>query len=84
MTIEFHPARRADQETIVSFIWQAKINPRNLHWQNLFVAEGNGQVAGMRQVTVHAGGKREAGSGFVLPEYRRQGISAKLKYISFP
>jgi len=78
MTIEIRPARQEDQETIVSFIRQAKINPRNLHWQNFFIAEENGQVVGMRQVKVHAGGTREVASGFVLPEYRRQGISAQL------
>jgi amino-acid N-acetyltransferase len=78
MTITIRPARQDDQETIESFIRQAKINPRNLHWQNFLVAESNGQAVGIRQVKVHAQGTREVGSGFVLPEYRRQGISAQL------
>jgi N-acetylglutamate synthase-like GNAT family acetyltransferase len=78
MTINIRPARQEDQETIVSFIRQAKINPRNLHWQNFLVAEENGQAIGIRQVKVHPHGTREVASGFVLPEYRRQGISAQL------
>jgi amino-acid N-acetyltransferase len=78
MTLTIRPARPEDQETIVSYICQAKINPRNLHWENFLVAEENGRLIGMRQVKVHAQGTREVGSGFVLPEYRRQGISARL------
>lgn len=78
MTITIRPARQEDQPTIVSFIRQAKINPRNLHWERFLVAEEDGQVVGIRQVKVHALGTREVGSGFVLPEYRHQGISARL------
>ena len=78
MEITIRPARPEDQETIVSYIQQAKINPRNLHWQNFLVAEENGKVIGIRQVKTYAQGTREVGSGFVLPEYRRQGISAQL------
>jgi amino-acid N-acetyltransferase len=78
MAITIRPAREEDQETIVSYIRRAKINPRNLHWQNFLVAEMDGKIVGIRQVKVHAQGTREVGSGFVLPEYRRQGISAQL------
>lgn len=78
MTITIRPARQEDQQTIVSFINQAKINPRNLHWQNFLIAEEAGRVLGIRQVKVHEQGTREVASGFVLPEYRRQGISAQL------
>jgi N-acetylglutamate synthase-like GNAT family acetyltransferase len=80
MAITIRPARQEDQQTIVSFIQQAKLNPRNLHWQNFLVAEENGSVVGIRQVKVHAQGTREVASGFVLPEYRRRGISARLMY----
>jgi N-acetylglutamate synthase-like GNAT family acetyltransferase len=78
MAITIRPAAQEDQETIVSLIRQAKLNPRHLHWQNFLIAEENGQVIGIRQVKVHAQGTREVASGFVLPEYRRQGISARL------
>ena len=78
MDITIRPARQEDQETIVSYIQQAKINPRNLHWQNFFVAEESGKIVGIRQIKVYSQGTREAASGFVLPEYRRQGISAQL------
>lgn len=78
MSVIIRPAVEADQQTIVSFIQQARINPRNLHWQNFLIAEENGQIIGIRQVKIHAQGSREVASGFVLPEYRRQGISAML------
>jgi N-acetylglutamate synthase-like GNAT family acetyltransferase len=78
MTIIIRPARQQDQQTIVSLIRQAKINPRNLHWERFLVAEENGQIVGIRQVKVHEQGTREVASGFVLPEYRRQGISVRL------
>ena len=78
MAIIIRPARQEDQQTIVAFIRQAKLNPRNLHWEHFLVAEENGQVVGIRQVKVHLQGTQEVASGFVLPEYRRQGISARL------
>lgn len=78
MTIHIRPAVEADQPTIVSMIHQAKINPRNLHWDRFLIAEENGQIIGIRQVKIHKEGTREVASGFVLPEYRRQGISAQL------
>lgn len=78
MAFTIRPALEEDQETIVSYIRQAKINPRNLHWENFLVAEENGEIVGIRQVRTHSQGTREVASGFVLPEYRRQGISARL------
>jgi amino-acid N-acetyltransferase len=78
MDITIRPARSEEQETIVSLIRQAKLNPRNLDWQNFFVGEDNGQIVGIRQVKVYPQGTREVASGFVLPEYRRRGISAQL------
>ena len=78
MAIDIRHAREEDQEIIVSFIRQAKLNPRNLKWQNFLVAEDNGKVVGIRQVKIYEQGTREIASGFVLPEYRRQGISARL------
>jgi N-acetylglutamate synthase-like GNAT family acetyltransferase len=78
LTITIRSPGQSDQETIVSLIRQAKLNPRNLHWENFLVAEENGKVVGIRQVKVHAEGTREVASGFVLPEYRNQGISARL------
>ena len=78
MEITIRPARQDDQEMIISFVRQAKINPRNLHWQNFLIAEENGKPVGIRQVNVHKQGTREVASGFVLPEYRRRGISAQL------
>jgi amino-acid N-acetyltransferase len=78
MPITIRPAQQEDQQTIVSFIQQAKLNPRNLKWQNFLVAEEKGNLVGIRQVKVYSQGTREIASGFVLPAYRRQGISARL------
>jgi N-acetylglutamate synthase-like GNAT family acetyltransferase len=78
MTVTIRPARHEEQPTIVALIHQAKISPRNLHWERFLVAEENGQIVGLRQVKVHAQGTREVGSGYVLPAYRHQGISARL------
>lgn len=78
MAINIRAAREEDQQTIVAFIHQAKINPRNIHWQNFLVAEEGNKIVGIRQVKTHPQGTREVASGFVLPEYRRQGISARL------
>jgi N-acetylglutamate synthase-like GNAT family acetyltransferase len=78
MAINIRPAQQEDQQTIVSLIHQAKLNPRNLHWDRFLVAEENGKIVGVRQVKVHAQGTREVASGFVLPEHRNQGISARL------
>jgi N-acetylglutamate synthase-like GNAT family acetyltransferase len=78
MALTIRPARQEDQETIVSFVRQARINPRNLNWQNFLVAEDDHKIVGIRQVKAHAQGTREVASGFVRPEYRRQGISARL------
>jgi N-acetylglutamate synthase-like GNAT family acetyltransferase len=78
MAINIRSAKPEDQQTILSLIHQAKLNPRNLHWEHFLVAEENGKIVGVRQVKVHAQGTHEVASGFVLPEYRNQGISALL------
>ena len=78
MSITIRPAHKEEHEIIVSLVHQARISPRKLHWQNFLVAEENGKVVGIRQVKIHTEGTREVGSGYVLPEYRRQGISARL------
>lgn len=78
MGVHIRPAQQEDQQTIVSFIKRAHLNPRNLDWSHFLIAEENGQIIGIRQVKVHAQGTREVASGFVLPEYRHQGVSARL------
>lgn len=78
MTISIRHAVETDQPIIVSFVRQAKLNPRNLHWQNFVIAEEDHQVVGIRQIKTHKQGTCAVASGFVLPEYRRQSISARL------
>jgi N-acetylglutamate synthase-like GNAT family acetyltransferase len=71
-------ATEADQPVIAALIRGARLNPRNLHWTRFLVAEDAGRIVGVRQVRVHSAGTREVASGFVIPEYRRRGISARL------
>ena len=78
MPINIRPAMETDQSTIEKFIQQAKLNPRNLHWERFLIAEEDGKIVGVRQVKIYKPGTHEVASGFVLPEYRRQGISAQL------
>lgn len=78
MALTIRPARQEEQETLVDYIRQAKLNPRNLHWQNFLVAEEDHKIVGIRQIKTHPQGTREVASGFVLPEYRRRGISTRL------
>jgi N-acetylglutamate synthase-like GNAT family acetyltransferase len=80
MSVIIRPATEADQATITRLIGQARLNPRHLHWANFLIAEVDGQIVGLRQVKTHAQGTREVASGLVLPEYRRQGISARLMH----
>ncbi|MBC7876930.1 MAG: GNAT family N-acetyltransferase [Anaerolineales bacterium] len=78
MTVTIRPAVETDQATIVSLIHQARISPRNLHWERFLVAEEDNKIVGLRQVKVYKGGTREVGSGYVIPEYQHRGISAQL------
>jgi N-acetylglutamate synthase-like GNAT family acetyltransferase len=78
MPIVIRSAVEADQPTITALIRQAHLNPRNLHWSRFLVAEDDGRIVGLRQVRIYRSGAREVASGYVLPEYRRQGISARL------
>lgn len=78
MSINIRPAVEDDQPTIKGLIRQARLNQRNLNWQNFVVAEKDGQIVGVRQVKTHKAGTREVASGYVLPEFRRQGVSARL------
>jgi N-acetylglutamate synthase-like GNAT family acetyltransferase len=76
--LHIRPALASDQAIIVELVRRARLNPRNLDWQRFLVAEEGGAVVGIRQVKVHQAGTREIASGFVLPEYRRRGISTRL------
>jgi len=80
MSIIIRPAIESDQPTITSLIREVRLNPRNLHWSHFMVAEEDGKIAGFRQVKIHKNGTREVASGLVIPEYRHQGISARLMH----
>jgi hypothetical protein len=48
MTITIRPARQEEQNTIIALIHQAKISPRNLHWENFVVAAEDRKIVGIR------------------------------------
>lgn len=78
MAVTIRPAVAADQPLITALVRSARLNSRDLHWPRFLVAEDNGTVVGIRQVKIHKHGTREVASGFVRPEYRHQGVSARL------
>jgi N-acetylglutamate synthase-like GNAT family acetyltransferase len=78
MSIFIRPAVQADQPEIQALIRKAHLNPRDLHWQNFMIAEHSGRIVGLRQVKLHRNGTREVASGYVLPEFRHQGLSTRL------
>lgn len=78
MAIGIRRARASDQTTIVELIRRAHWNSRRIRWECFTVAEDDGRIVGIRQIRPHSGGTREVASGFVLPEYRRRGISSQL------
>lgn len=78
MPVAIRPATSKDQPTITRLIREARLNPRHLRWRNFHVAEIDGAIVGVRQVKQHAGGTREVASGYVVPAFRRQGISREL------
>lgn len=78
MSITIRPALKKDRFAIRVLILRACLNPSNLNWQRFVVAEQGGKVIGVRQVKTHRDGSREVASGFVLPRYRRQGVSHRL------
>lgn len=78
MSITIRPAAKKDRLVIRALIYRACLNPLNLNWQRFVVAEQGGKIIGVRQVKTHRDGSREVASGFVLPRYRRQGVSRRL------
>ena len=77
MAITIRPARQEDQQTIVSFVRQAKINPRNLHWERFLVAEENGAFTGC----VYIEPRKERtylGLLSVDPELQKAGLGSQL------
>lgn len=70
-------ATAADQAAIRAIVRQARLDPFNLKWLNFVLAEVDGRVAGIGQIRPHPGCP-ELGSIVTLPEYRGQGIAARI------
>lgn len=62
-------------------VWDARLDPTTIHWQNFVVAEDaakpNRPIIGIAQIRPYRD-CREFGSLTVLPDYRRQGIGQQL------
>jgi amino-acid N-acetyltransferase len=78
MPVTIRPALKKDRFAIRILILRACLNPFNLHWRRFVVAEFEEKIIGVRQIKIHRDGSREVASGFVLPRYRKQGVSRRL------
>jgi N-acetylglutamate synthase-like GNAT family acetyltransferase len=72
------PAVESDQAAIFDIVREARIYPRQLHWQRFRVAEAGDQVVGVGQVRLHRDGSRELASVAVRRAYRGRGIGSSL------
>ncbi len=70
-------ATAADQTDIRAIIRTAGLDPGNLAWSNFVLAEVDGQIAGIGQIRPYPNCP-ELGSIVTLPEYRGQGIAARI------
>jgi ribosomal protein S18 acetylase RimI-like enzyme len=77
-TLTIRPATAADQSMIRRMIREANINPMNLHWQRLLVAEEGLRTVGIGPVKQHGDGSRELASLAVAPSCRGAGIGSAL------
>ena len=79
--IQIRSAQAHDQKRIRKIVWDARLDPTTLQWQNFIVAEvdsaPNKTIVGIAQIRPYAD-CREFGSLAVLPEYRNQGIARQL------
>ncbi|MCC6904382.1 MAG: GNAT family N-acetyltransferase [Anaerolineae bacterium] len=75
--ISIRAATGADQPIISAMVSEARLDPTSLNWPQFMVAEQGGQVIGIGQIRPHRDGP-ELGSLVVLPEWRGQGIAARL------
>ena len=82
--IQIRPAQAQDQNVIRKMVWNARLDPTTLQWQNFVVAESietTSQPArikvGIAQIRPYSD-CRELGSVVVLPNYRGGGIARQL------
>lgn len=70
-------ATAADQAAIRVMVRTAGLDPSRLDWPSFVLAEVDGQIVGLGQIRPYPGCP-ELGSIVTLPEYRRQGIAARV------
>src|SRR5207237_9605429 len=78
MPLTIRVAAEQDQRTIRRIVREANINPSNLSWPHVMVAELDGEIVGTSQVKPHRGGSRELASGAVVPRLQRERRGARL------
>jgi N-acetylglutamate synthase-like GNAT family acetyltransferase len=73
------PACSEDSSTIRKIIYQAGINPMDLHWERFTLAVNDGgQIIGCGQIKVHRDGSRELASIAVIETWRNQGVASQI------
>jgi amino-acid N-acetyltransferase len=70
-------AAAADQLAIRAIVGTAGLDPSKLDWPNFVLAEADGQIAAIGQIRPHRNCP-ELGSIVTVPEYRGQGIAARI------
>jgi len=70
-------ATARDLPAIRRLVWQAKLDPTQLRWQQFWVVDCQGQLVGCGQLRRFAGAQ-ELGSVVVAPAWRRRGIGTAI------
>jgi amino-acid N-acetyltransferase len=70
-------AIEADQATIKKMVWDAHLDPSELHWSHFMLAELEGQIVAIGQIRPYPGCP-ELGSIVTLPEYRGRGLAGQI------
>ncbi len=71
------PATAADLAVIRRLVWQAKLDPTQIRWQQFWVIECDRQVIACGQLRTFAGAQ-ELGSLVVAPQWRDRGLGTFL------
>ncbi len=75
------PASAQDIRSIRRLVWSARLDPTQLRWQQFWVIECGGNLAGCGQLR-HFAGAQELGSLVVMKDWRDRGLGSYLtKYL---
>ncbi len=71
------PATPQDLRSIRRLVWQARLDPTQLRWQQFWIIEQQGNIIACGQLR-HHGKVQELGSLVVTPTQRQQGLGTQL------